>query len=136
MNNLIWGTCDNNLWCGLHTLNVSADYFDNLEGVYVIWYWDRLRNPITVRVGQGEIRDRVYAHRIDPDIQEYRIVKQFPPRPLPEYRTLYFTWAEVSQKADRLGIERYLANTLKPLVGQYPNVYPITANLPPWKNNC
>ena len=127
-----WNKCKNNLWCGLYSLDLTSVHFNNLRGVYVIWYWDKLGNPIAIRVGQGEIRERILYHRTNPQITAYRTIQQFPPRPIPEFRPLYVTWAEVRIQDKRLGVERYLANMLKPLVGEYPDVLPIQVNLPPW----
>jgi len=87
-----------------------------MEGVYIIWHAGP--NPATVRVGQGVIKDRLSFHRNDPEILAY---KNF---------GLFATWASVSnENCD--GVERYLAESLKPKVGtQFPDVYPIEVNLP------
>ena len=53
MNYLIWGICENNIWCPLDSLNLNHSLFNDLAGVYIIWYWDNLGNPVTVKVGQG-----------------------------------------------------------------------------------
>ena len=71
MMNPFWVKCENNAWCSLQRVDLRHNYYDNLVGVYVIWYWDNLGNPVTVRVGQGNIRDRIIAHRRDPQIQAY-----------------------------------------------------------------
>ncbi len=130
--NIYWNKCENNVWCGLYSLNLNSPHFNNLDGVYVIWYWDKLGNPITIRVGQGNIKERIEYHRTNPQIQAYRTVKQFSPSPIPQFHPLYVTWAAIVSKTSRLGVESHLANTLKPLVGEYPNVPPISVNLPPW----
>ncbi|MCC7004487.1 hypothetical protein IT397_01030 [Candidatus Nomurabacteria bacterium] len=87
-----------------------------MEGVYIIWQG----NGPVIRVGQGIIRDRLSAHRRDTAITAYQ--------------NLYVTWAPVSA-IYRNGVERYLANILKPRVGDaFPNVNPIPAFLPwPWQ---
>lgn len=113
---LNWTKCERNSWCGLITLNLSHRHFDNLEGVYIIWHGGN--NPKTVRVGQGEIRDRLGKHREDNEILAYN-----------NYG-LFVTWARVV-KEHRDGVERYLAERLKPLIGStFPNVTPIGVNLP------
>ena len=87
-----------------------------MEGVYVIWQG----NGSVIRVGQGKIKDRLAEHRANPAITKYD--------------NLYVTWAPVYAQY-RDGIERHLANVLKPLVGDaFPNANPIAVNLPwPWQ---
>jgi len=83
-----------------------------MEGIYIIWQG----NGPVIRVGQGIIKDRFTAHRNDGEITKYG--------------NLYATWAPVSV-GHRDGIERYLANSLRPVVGgAFPNVQPIAVNLP------
>lgn len=109
---LNWERCEGNRWCSLARLNLEHAYFRGLEGVYVIWStagkW--------IRVGQGLIADRLRAHRSDPALFCYG--------------ELLVSWAQVSTiYRDR--VERYLGNTLKPLVGSaFPNVLPLVVNLP------
>lgn len=87
-----------------------------MEGVYVIWYGGQ--NPATVRVGQGVIRDRLQAHRNDPEVQSYA------------HLSLYVTWASVLAR-ERDGVEAYLAQQLRPVVGErFPQRHPIPVNLP------
>lgn len=110
---LRWKTCgDDAHWCNLKTLNL--DKLSDI-GVYVIWHTG---NPSrVVRVGQGDIADRLSAHRRDPNITAYG--------------ELRVTWAVVSHQADRDGIERFLADTWSPLVGAaFPDVAPIAVNSP------
>jgi len=55
---LTWGTCGNPpSWCELYLLNLDHSLFDDLEGIYIIWYWSQYNNRVTVKVGQGEIRE-------------------------------------------------------------------------------
>src|SRR5258708_39917037 len=88
-----------------------------VSGVYVIWH---AGNPArSVKVGQGDINSRLSPHRNDPAIPAYR-----------QSGRLYITWAAVpAHQID--GVERYLADYYKPLVGdRYPDVAPIPVNLP------
>ncbi len=112
---LDWGTCgESGAWCRLLSLNTEHQLFDGMVGVYVIW---QAKGPV-IRIGQGNIRDRVNAHKHDRDIIEYS--------------NLYVTWARV-QHSQLDGVERYLANELNPIVGeQFPNASPINVNLP-WR---
>jgi len=67
---LEWIKCEENHWCNLLTVVLESVHFDGLEGVYIIWHGGQ--NPATVRVGQGNIRDRLSAHKEDSEILEYR----------------------------------------------------------------
>lgn len=114
--NIQWNKCENDQWCPLNTVNLQHSHFDNMEGVYIIWHGGE--NPATVRVGQGIIRDRLAAHRNDPDIQKYSNL------------SLYATWASVTITY-RDGVEAFLIQKLNPKVGErFPNRIPIEVNLP------
>ncbi len=103
-------------WCSLNTVDLDSPHFDGLEGVYVIWY--NGEEGEFVRVGQGNIRERLLAHRTDSEIQRYAA------------RGLYVTWAALAPRYHD-GVEAYLAQRLRPLVGErFPNVTPISVNLP------
>jgi len=109
-----WVLCEGSVWCNFFTVNLSNSHFHNLEGVYVIWCDD---GPC-LRVGQGDIRDRLGAHRIHPDFRAYK-----------DHNVLV-TWASV-EAVHRDGVELYLAQELQPVMGQrFPEVTPIPVNLP------
>ena len=111
-----WNKCQGNEWCPLNTVDLDHSHFNNMEGVYIIWHGGS--NPATVRVGQGVIRDRLKAHRNDPQISAYANLG------------LLVTWASVSQ-SQRDGVEAYLAQKLNPKVGErFPTRAPIEVNLP------
>ena len=101
-------------WCPLETVNLTDV---NVEGVYLIWHEG---NPArVVRIGQGDISDRLASHRQDNAILDYG-----------KYGTLRVTWASVPSYQLN-GVERYLANTWPPLVGEtFPNATPIPVNSP------
>lgn len=113
-----WIKCQSNSWCGFLSVDLNHEHFDSMEGVYIIWHGGQY--PATVYVGQGIIRDRLRQHREEREIlacQSYG---------------LYATWAAVSL-VRRDGVERYLADTLRPKVGhRYPDAEPIAVKLP-WK---
>ena len=114
--NVPWNKCKGDVWCDFLRLNLGHEHFNTMEGVYIIWHGGQ--NPATVRVGQGFIRDRLAEHKQDPEILVYQPY------------TLYVTWAQVAAN-QRDGVERYLAETLKPNVGgRFPDVNPIQVNLP------
>ena len=111
-----WNKCQNDNWCSLNTVDLNHSHFDGMEGVYVIWY---LGNPgATVRIGQGVIRDRLQSHRQGNEIQAFSSLG------------LFVTWASL-QLQYRDGVEAYLGEKLKPIVGdRFPNAAPIAVNLP------
>jgi hypothetical protein len=89
----------------------------NSVGVYIIWHPGQPSR--VVYVGQGNIRDRLTAHRSDPRILAYRA-----------YGPLRVTWAALPA-ADLDGVECYLADQLVPLVGErHPVCVPIPVKLP------
>lgn len=115
---LKWTQCVGNFWCKLNFVNLDHEHFDNEpRGVYIIWHGGP--NPAVVYIGQGNIKERIAEHRKNPEIQQY------------EYLDLYVTWAVVHEY-DRDGVEAYLADVWKPIVGtHHPQAPPIEVN-PPW----
>ncbi len=106
-----WVTCTDNVWCTLSKVNLSNV---TQVGVYVIWQRDK--DGAVVKVGQGNIKDRLTAHRNDSSITKYG--------------ELSVTWAVVDRQ-DLDGVERYLGNRYSPIVAQrFPDVPPIAVNLP------
>ena len=112
---LFWIRATTGEWLPLENVNLSEV---RTIGVYIIWH---AGNPSrVVYVGQGDIRERLSAHRSD-----WRIIHHA------THGTLYVTWAGVGNQADRDAIERYLADTWNPLVGEaHPNVLPLAVNSP------
>ena len=106
-----WVKCSGNVWCELERLTLNTV---RGSGVYAIW-----AGNTWVYVGQGDVASRLQAHRGESAILDYR-----------RNGELMVTWAVVpANQMD--GIERYLADTLRPAVGkQYPVVLPIPVNLP------
>lgn len=112
MANLTWKTCgDDGHWCNLKLLKLEKI---SDVGVYIIWHsGDPSR---VVRIGQGNISERLSEHRNNPDITKYG--------------ELFVTWA-VAGVNSLDGIERYLADEWKPLVGDaFPDASPIEVNSP------
>ena len=116
---LVWVECEGG-WCRLKDVmleGMGRDY-----GVYVIWRRGvRPRGAMRVLyVGQGNIRRRIRQHRHN--IRVY---------PRGREADLRVTWALVESEDERSGIERYLANELRPRFGKYwPRVEPVAVNLP------
>ena len=94
------------------------------EGIYILWYPETDTRPFQVMyVGQGIIRNRVDHHRGNHSRILHKVVA----------RHLRLTWTVVPSIADRNAIERYLAETLRPVVGEaWPGVLPLRVNLPGW----
>jgi hypothetical protein len=114
MATLTWIKSTSRLWLPFETFDLSNV---RTTGVYVIWHGGQ--TPWTVRVGQGDIKDRLTAHRGDQAVLAYR-----------SKGDLFVTWVAVPP-ASLDGVERYLANQLRPLVGdRHPDVTPIPVNLP------
>jgi hypothetical protein len=102
-------------WCDLELLDLQS--VTARTGVYVIWHEG---NPSrVVRIGQGDIAVRLGAHRRDPAFLAYR-----------KYGKLRVTWAAVpAHQLD--GVERYLANSWPPLIGDaFPDAAPLAVNSP------
>ena len=113
MISIAWTKCGAS-WCPLQTVDLSKV---DSTGVYIIW---REGNPArVVRIGKGDIAARLGAHRRDPAVLAYN-----------GYGTLRVTWAVVpAHQLD--GVERYLANTWPPLIGDaFPAVAPLAVNSP------
>jgi len=114
-----WLKCgDDEHWCDLYRLDLSKN-LDNAAGVYVIFY---LRSGTergrVVRVGQGNIAERLAVHRKDSDIKAYGS------------KRLLVTWATVHDQQQN-GIEKFLADKFDPLVGdRFPDRTPIQVNNP------
>ncbi len=109
-----WVKSTTGTWLPLETVDLSEV---KTSGVYVIWY---AGNPgQVVRVGQGDIANRLSAHRNDKAVLAYKT-----------NGLLLVTWATVSaSQVD--GAERFLADHYKPLIGdRYPDADPIVVNLP------
>lgn len=104
-------------WCNLDSVNLDHHSLRDLTGVYVIWQGG---GPV-VRVGQGIIKDRLGVHKDDPEITAYR--------------PLSVTWFDIPE-SQQDGVERYLADTLDPVIGDsFPDCSPIRVGLPwPWHN--
>lgn len=113
---LNWNKCQGNVWCKLNAVNLNHEHFNNMNGVYVIWHGGT--DPRVVYVDQGNIKERLTAHRSDKRIQQY------------DYLDLYVTWATVPE-AYRKGVVEYLANVWNPKIPHHKqNIPPIEVNSP------
>jgi len=115
--NLNWTKCQGDVWASLININLTHPNLDNIEGVYIIWHGGR--NPRVVRVGQGIVRDSLNLHRKKKAILQYK-----------NSGPLYVTWATVDAQY-RDGVERYLTESLEPLVDDHALTAPrIEVNFP------
>ena len=121
-----WEKCKRGTWCNLFELDLDHEHFDDLEGVYVIWQSEE--NPVSLRVGQGLIRECLVRERNAEDLLAYR-----------NQHGIYVTWAEVNPRF-RDGVFKYVSEELNSEVeSSYPDVPPIKVNLPwyeviyPWE---
>lgn len=115
---LEWIQCQGDVWCDFLKLNLTHPHFDNLDGVYIIWHGGL--DAATVYVGQGNIRERLYAHRTEKEILVY---EQF---------GLYVTWARLDKKYLD-AVEKYLIGRLNPKANKSKGketITPISVNLP------
>lgn len=112
---LNWVKCDQGLaWCSFFGVDLSNV---TVSGVYIIWRLGAY--PAFVRVGQGNIAQRIAAHRNDPVVAVSGL-----------WSPMFVTWAEVPWYLQD-GVEAYLAEVCSPLVGErFPNVTPIPVMLP------
>ncbi len=67
MDTLHWVKCQGDAWCSLERLKLDSV---NAEGVYLIWHAGE--KPRVVRLGQGNIADRLGVHRADSQILAYK----------------------------------------------------------------
>lgn len=115
-----WFKCVNQdkkrVWCSFDVDLAEQD----MVGIYIIFRMD----GTVVRIGIGNVQERVQSHRRDEEITGY--AKKGKP--------LKLTWAMAPEDITRdqlRAIERYLADQLNPKVGRYPtNVEPESVNLP------
>lgn len=109
-----WVKSTQNEWLDPRLVNwLSVD----ADGVYLIWKPGTfLSGPSWLKAGQGIVRDRMQAHMRDPRINHHPYLR--------------FTYASLSW-IHKDGVERYLGETLGPLVAErFPDVPRIPVNLP------
>jgi hypothetical protein len=114
---VVWNKRDDGGWCRFHHL--ILDTCQTTSGVYMIWHAGQPGRVVYVGQAGVRVRDRITEHRLRDDICAYR-----------SHGELYVTWAAVPPHLlDR--VERYLADTWKPLVGDaHPQAVPLAVNSP------
>lgn len=111
---LQWATCGDQ-WCLLEDVDLSEV---NAFGVYIIWCAEKI-----VRVGIGNVKERLSAHRRDGTIDRHSN----------PHAPLSVTWATSDDLswADLEGIGRFLVDQLDPAEGgDIPERMPIPVNFP------
>lgn len=108
---------NNNQWFDFLRLNLDSPYFQDKEGVYVIWYAGPSEAKV-IRIGQGHIATRLKEHRSNPEITKYS-----------NYGQLKVSWAIVDSQY-RDGVEAFLFDSYNPLIGERsPSARPISVDL-------
>ena len=110
--NLSWIQCERGVYCTL--LRVDLTNQDG-DGVYLIWH---KTSGQAIYVGQGNIRERLEAHRVSDLVHLYG------------YEALLATWVFVPGEEDRKAIERYLHRVLSPIASTCNEGIEIQVNLP------
>lgn len=109
-----------NQYYELHRVRLDNRSLFGFRGVYVIWIQAFGILPRAIYVGQGNVKERLRAHRSD---------ARFDPYFSPE-EPLFVAWAEVPPRYIE-GVEKYLYEELTPLVGENrPRTLSIPVNLP------
>ena len=118
MRNVEWVICIGG-WCRLKDVFLTG--MAKHYGVYIIWRKGvPSRRMRVLYVGQGNIRRRIRQH--GHNIRAY---------PRGREGDLRVIWALAESEDERSGIERYLADELRPRFGsKWPRVEPILVNLP------
>ena len=114
---LEWHKNSEGKWWTLADANVEDEHFDDMEGVYIIWYEDH--DQVTLRVGQGHIRDCIVSERNNEEM--WRYVQE---------HEIYVTWAQVERKYLEV-VAKQIAQATKPrLKSSSPDVGTSVVNLP------
>ena len=100
MQKLKWMKTYDGKWVNLEQLDLRHV---NMQGVYMIWHGGE--NPRIVRIGQGNIAERLRSHLTNLQIMRFK-----------DYGPLMVTWAQVDNPQICEGIQRYLAEQFKPAI--------------------
>lgn len=111
-------------WHELIDVELARHIEDPTMGVYIIFYTtdQREKKFRTVRLGSGDVKDRLNEHKGDTEIVAYKSAAS--------NGALHVSWAKVPEN-QMLGVEKYLSEILNPVVGErFPDRTPIEVNLP------
>ena len=117
---LHWMKGQDNAWCKLDSVDLAHEHLNNEYGVYIIWVGGE-EPEVVVYVGQGHIKERLAAHRQNPELFLYGDILD---------TDLYVTWATVArQDCDAVAV--YLADKWDSKVGErHPQASHIEVNSP------
>ncbi|MEJ2060683.1 MAG: hypothetical protein P8Y64_09390 [Gammaproteobacteria bacterium] len=109
---LEWAKCPTGVWCSFDQLDPATV---NAKGIYLIWR--NTEDGGVVRVGKGNICERIRTLRKDPAVRRYG-------------PNLLVTWASVEPE-EMDSVVRYLADHYNPLItDRLPEPPPIAVNTP------
>lgn len=115
MLNLAWVKSWDGKWINLNRIDLTHV---NTTGVYIIWHGGN--NPRIVRVGHGNIAQRLSSHR-----RNHQIMRFSSDGPL------MVTWAALDHPQKREGVQNYLSQQFKPLIKERtPDTPPMIARSP------
>ncbi|MBX4181425.1 hypothetical protein KW807_01000 [Candidatus Parcubacteria bacterium] len=106
----------NQEWFDLLRLDLSAPYFKDKKGVYMVWYVSSPTSRV-IKIGSGVLADQLRKLRENPLITAYS--KNGP---------LKVSWVAVNGvlKEDQMvGVEAFLHDLYNPLIGEKPGAIPI-----------
>jgi hypothetical protein len=114
---LDWKTLDSHNWTSFVDLDLQDSRLEGVTGIFFIWSRD-LPYPQSIRIGQGNIRDRLIEMRNDPEVMAY------------QDKHPYVAWCSPPQSQID-GIITFMYQERPPLVpAPYPQAAPIVANTP------
>jgi hypothetical protein len=110
----------NGQYFDLLRLDLTAPYFANgKKGVYIIWYTSPQGGKV-IYIGQGNIGERLRAHRSDPRITQYAT-----------YGNLKVTWTLFVDALTISRVEAYLHGLYNPIIPERkPDAVPLAVSLP------
>ncbi len=102
-----WKKCTGKEWCELYRLNTSHDYFQELEGVFIIWYINDENDRSVLVIGSGNIASQVNTLKEDAAIRAF------------ESHKVFVTWTIVPPKKSK-GVTVFLHKKLQPMISNDP----------------
>lgn len=114
-----WFRCKGGIWCELNKLDLSHDYMQAAEGVYVVW--SGMKDRKVLIVGSGKIGKQLH------EVREQLFIKAF------FHLGVYVSWVEVGS-IKRAGVEAFLNKELEPAFpSKNAGSIPISIELP-WED--
>jgi hypothetical protein len=115
---VVWKKCAHGSWCELYKLNIAHDYFNNLEGVYILWYKNEDGGKTILSVGGGLIATELKKLKEDTAVLAF------------ESYELSVTWTAIDSKKHN-SIIKFLIKSLNPMLTKNaPGGFSKKVNLP------